>query len=360
MCGKVGSPLRIGLLFHKDPLLPAASIDLVRLRALSQGMRRLGADVSIVAPVARTGRLGPIPVLPLDILADKGRFDILKACYHFSLELLDRYDGPLVCRLVRVVDARLPMRDASVRERLLACQEIARERARGVICNNAMNVRRWRKRYGPGQHTVVIPTGCPVVLPPPGPSPFVPGLPPILFLGSLASGHMAAMLSEAAERLQGQAVIHFVGKNKTGLYAGRDIPVSPRIVVHGEVEEDAVWSYVRHARIGLALAAGPELFDNDLSKIVAYLRGGLPVLGEARLANARLFARPGFGAVFRYGDGADLENKARQLLRIDFDERRTSIMSTMVTGHSWDQRAEALLEFCRHVVAAGTACATSF
>jgi len=351
MDGKACSALRIGLLFHKEPLAAAAGIDLVRLRGLSLGLARQGADVAIVAPVAREGgRLGPVPVLPLAVLAEPGRFDVLKACYHFSLELLGRYDGPLICRLVRVVDEASPERDAPFRGRLLAAQAVARERAWGIVCNNAVNVRRWRRRYGEGQRTAVIPTGCPAALPPLGPNPFDLGLPSALFLGSLASGRMAAMLSEAAERLRGQAVVHFVGRNKTGLYAGRTIPVSPLVAVHGEVEERATWDYVRHARIGLALAAGPEVFDNDLSKIVAYLRGGLPVLGEARLANARLFCRCGLGAVFRYGDGRDLAAKAATLLATDFTACRSSVMADTAARFSWDGLAAALLSFCQRSV----------
>ena len=350
---KARSDLRIGLLFHKNPLAAPVGIDLVRLRGLSLGLARLGANVAVVAPVAREGgRLGPVPVLPLAVLAEAGRFDVLKTCYHFSLELLGSYDGPLVCRFVRVVDETLPQRDAPFRERLLVAQSIARERAWGVVTNNAFNVRRWRQRYGDRQRVAMIPTGCPASLPPLGPNPFAPDLPPVLFLGSLASRRMASMLSEAAERLREQAVVHFVGRNKTDLYGGRTIPVSPLVAIHGEMEERATWDYVRHARMGLALAAGPDVFDNDLSKVVAYLRGGLPVLGEARLTNSRIFCRHGFGAVFRYGDGHDLAAKAGAILAADYEAHRALVMTDTASRYSWDGLAVALLSFCRMAVGA--------
>ncbi len=336
--------MRVGLLFHKDPLQPAAGVDLIRLRALAEGLRRQGADASVVAPVDREARLGSISVEPLGALAEPGRFDVVKACYHFSLELLGEYDGPVVCRLVRVVDELLPQRDEPCRKRLLACQDIARERARGVVCNNRLNARRWRERYGSRQQLAIIPTGCPAQLPPLGPDPYGPGPPPMLFLGSVAAPRMVDLLNAAADRLRGEARIHHVGRNKTGLYGGAGT-LSPLIVQHGEAPEDQTWDFARWARLGLALAAGPDAFDNDLSKVVAYVRAGLPVLGEERLANAGLFLRRGFGAEFRYGDAAHLAQQTRRLLAASFEGQSPGVMAWAARGHSWDRRAAALTRF---------------
>lgn len=346
--------MRIGLLFHKDPLAPAVGVDLVRLRALGHALADLGAEVSVVAPVAREGsRLGRVPALPLEALEDRGRFDLVKACYHFSLELLGRYDGPLVCRLVRVADERAPERDQAARPRLLACQAQARERAWGMVFNNRVNARRWRDRYGRPWRAALIPTGCPAEIPPPGPSPYPPGPPPALFLGSLASPHMAEMLAGAARALKGMAQVHFVGRDKTALYGGRGIVAPPGVTVHGEMEESRVWDFARHARLGLAFAAGPDLFDNDLSKLVTYLRAGLPVLMEQGLANAWLVERAGLGAAFRHGDARDLGRAAEALLRADFSARAPLAMARMATVHSWRRRADALLRFCTRVLEAG-------
>ncbi len=345
--------MRVGFLFHKDPCRPAAGADLVRLRALALGLHGLGVEVTVVAPVPAPGRLGILPVEPLDVLAQPGRFDVLKACYHFSLELLGDYGDPLVCRLVRVVDHQLPERDTPFRQRLLACQELARQRAWGIVCNNRLNTQRWRAFHGTRQRTAVIPTGCPEALPPPGPDPYAPGPPPVLFLGSVAAPRMAEMLSEAAELLGDAARIHLVGVNKTGLYGGAR-QLSPRIEWHGELPEEYVWDYLRWARLGLALAAGPDPFDNDLSKILDYLRAGLPVLGEERLANAGLFLRRGFGTTFRYGDVHHLTTQVRRMLTPSWETalntRRTTTMAWMVRGHSWRRRAVALARFLQRII----------
>lgn len=159
--------MRLGLLHHKDPTGPVRGADLARLRGLSTALRRLGVDVALVAPITvETIVFGSIPALPLSALSDSGRFDLVKACWHLSLELANRWNGPLVCRLVRVVDEERPARDEALRERLLACQEFAAQRAAGLVFNNRENARRWIARHGRGRLLAFAPPGCPANTPP--------------------------------------------------------------------------------------------------------------------------------------------------------------------------------------------------
>lgn len=346
--------MRIGILFHKNPWAEQSSIDVIRLAALSSALAELGAQVSIVAPVTDPGVLGPVAVEPLRALEEKGRFDVLKACYHFSLELLGPYAGPVVCRLVRVVDEREPERDADFRNRLLACQELAARRTVGLIFNNALNLRRWRSSYGNRQKLALVPTGCPEELPSKGFVPYAGTVPSIVFLGSLASPRMAEMLAQAASALRGEAVIHFIGLNKTGLYGESRLELPETIIEHGPLPEPEVWDYLRQAKLGLALAAGPKAFDNDLSKILSYLRAGLPVLAEERLANSVLLERLCFGEVFAYANSQDFAAKARLLLGRDFSRLKLGVQAFMARRHSWRQRARVLYGFLRKCLNSGT------
>lgn len=338
--------MRVGFLFHKNPLGEPTGIDLVRLRALGGGLARLGADVEIVAPVQREARLeNGLRAVPLEALAEPGRYDVLKACYHFSLELLGPYAGPLACRLVRVVDQVLPRRDEAQRGRLLACQDVARERAQGLVLNNPENARRWVEGHGRGQSILLLPTGCPAELPRPRVNPWGDGLPVLLFLGSLAAPRMVGLLNDAARLLKGRMAVHFLGRDKSRDYGGGNLSLSGDIVRHGETPEPAIWDYVRHAQVGLALAAGPDPFDSDLSKVVAYLRGGLPVLCEEGVLNAPLAVGTGLGRVFRHGDPGDCAAKALELLSGPGPGVRQAAMEAMAREHSWEVRAEALHRF---------------
>jgi len=343
--------MHIGFLFHKIPVENPSSIDQVRLRALCLGLARLGARVTVVAPVSRPGFLGgSIPVRPLQALSENPGFDALKVCYHYSMELVRDYRGPLACRLVREVDERLPERDGGERERLLACQLLAAQRADGMIFNNRQNAARWRARYGAGKGIAIIPTGCPTEIPAAGPDPYVRRLPVMLFLGSLASPRMIRLINEAAERLRGRMAIHVVGRNKSRLYGGEFLPLSPLIEEHGEIPEEAVWDHIRYARIGLALAAGPDPFDNDLSKIMSYMRGGLPILCEERIPNIGQALRSGLAWRFAFGDAGDLVRVALMMEPSGAREIEPEALDSFIDRNSWSRRAEALYRFMQKLI----------
>jgi len=150
---------------------------------------------------------------------------------------------------------------------------------------------------------------------------------------------MVNLLNAAAERLAGIARIHLVGLNKTCMYGGdEDCLLGPLVLDHGELPEEEIWDYVRNARFGLALATGPHAFDNDISKIFTYLRGGAPVLSEEPIVNNELIRRTGYGRVFRYGDIEDLVSAALELVDSRMDDKRKSVMELMVKEHSWETR----------------------
>jgi hypothetical protein len=343
--------MNIGFLFHKTPLENPSSIDQLRLQALSGGLTRLGAKVTIVAPVSRPFSLGKeISVLPFQTLSENPGFDLLKVCYHFSMEQLRDYQGLLVCRFVRVVDERLPERDESQRDRLLAAQIVAARQARGMIFNNHENAMRWRSMYGHAQKIAIIPTGCRLEIPMSGPDPYDHKLPVMLFLGSLASSRMIYLINETAELLQGKIAIHTIGQNKSRLYGDRFLPLSPLITDHGEKPEEIIWDYIRYARIGLALAAGPDIFDNDLSKIMTYLRGGLPILCEERIPNAKQALQLGLARTFSFGDARDLARNALMMESLTGMKIDSGLFQRFCNQNSWHRRSELLYRFFKRLI----------
>jgi hypothetical protein len=344
--------MRIGIVFHKDPFVPPTGIDLIRLRAIAGGLRRTGVDAEIIAPAASEGLLDPdIPVLPLAALADGRKYDLIKTCYHFSIGLIGTYRGPLVARIVRVVDEELPERDASNRQVLLDCQSLIQKRAKALIVNNVENEQRWFQLYGDNITVAKIPNGCPIHLPAVRSNPYGTDSAPVLFLGSLAAPRMVELLNELAWRLRERCRIHFVGSNKAHLYGGiKPHQLNSMIVDHGELPEEEVWDYVRHARMGIAPAAGPHPFDNDISKIYTYLRGGLPVLAEERIANNHLIARTHLGSTFAYGNATDMAAKAVDLLERPPIRCKEFAMALMAREHCWEQRVTVLLDLFHKVL----------
>ncbi len=339
--------MKVCVLFHENPFTRAPGIDLVRLRAIAGGLIRRGIETIVAAPVPEAGTWeAGIRVLPLSVLEKPGRFDLVKTCYHQSIHFLGKHEGPVVSRIVRVVDEELPKRDDKSRRELMACQELIAERAQAVALNNSLNADRWLAGYGRKQRIVLTPTGCPPAIPPAGPDPYPDGEPAILFLGSLASSHMAGMLNEAASRLEGIARVHLLGANKTGLY-GEEIPLHPGITLHPPRLEEEIWNFIRFARLGIALATADLAFDNDVSKIYNYLRGGLPVLCEEPILQGELVGQTGLGAVFRFGDKAGMVEAALKLLDTPWEDKRETTMEFMAKDHSWDNRVETYVELFR-------------
>jgi glycosyltransferase involved in cell wall biosynthesis len=336
--------MRIGIVFHKNPLAPPMGIDLVRLRSIAFGLLKHGMGVEIIAPVKEQSLMdGVMPVMPLSALHVKDRYDVVKTCYHFSIKLIGDYSGPVVSRIVRVVDSHFPVRDAYHREEILQCQDLIHRRASALVMNNRENEERWRHFYGASPAITMIPTGCSEDIPPVHSNPYRSDEKVMLFLGSVATPRMVWLLNEAARGLWDRCTVHIVGTSKTKIYGGGESDrLCPEIVQHGEIHEEKIWDYIRYASVGLALAAGPDAFDNDLSKIYSYLRGGLPVLSEERVVNNSLILESGLGTTFSFGDPEALILKAKELLKHPPIHNREATMAWMAKEHSWDKRVVIL------------------
>ena len=116
--------------------------------------------------------------------------------------------------------------------------------------------------------------------------------------------------------------------------------------------ETDTWNFVQHAAVGLALATGPHPFDNDVSKILNYLRGGLPVLSEEPIVNNALIRETGFGRIFHHGNAVDLAEKARELLDDPLRDIKDRVMRFMAQEHSWDTRVETYVRLFSQILGA--------
>ncbi len=350
--------MKVGIVFHKDPTGPPTRIDLVRLRAIAGGLIYRGIDTEIIAPVSRVHTIdGRVPVVPLEALSVYGRYSLIKTCYHQSIKLVVEYAGPVVSRIVRVVDARLPERDSALRDELLLCQSLIQERAQAVILNNTLNQERWEHLYGRKQLVEIIPTGCPSNIPLNSPNPFHTEKPVVLFLGSLAAPRMVDLINGLAKELRDECEIHVVGANKTEMYgAQKEIPLERDVFYHGEMPEPEIWRYIRYSSVGLALATGPHAFDNDLSKMFYYLRGGLPVVSEDTVCTNYLLEETSYGEIVPFNNLSVLGERVLKLVRNPPPVSKQKIMDYMALHHSWENRVEKLLQLLDRVISAKEAC----
>lgn len=342
--------MRIAVVFHHDPTTRRPGVDVVRLEAMTVQLGEAGFRAEIVAPVAvgTTWRSG-LTVRPLTALAQAGRYDLVKTCYHQSIKLIGDYTGPVVSRLVRIVDNERPRHDANQRAELLACQEMTARRAWAVATNNRENADRWRDLYGslarPEQEVVLTPTGTAAKLPPPGPSPYGDDhRPRILFLGSVSAPRQARLVNHLAAALGDRAAIHHVGPNKTGLY-GDFIPLDEAIASHGQIREERIWDWLRHADLGLILTYGPDRFENDIAKTYNYLRAGLPIVYEEPIIQDELIDSLAMGRGFEHGRTGALATAVEEMLAAPpTGPDRRAAAEAMVKRHTWAARAAVYAE----------------
>lgn len=344
--------MKVGIVFHKDPTGLPTGIDLVRLRAIAMGLVARGIDTEIIAPVTRASVMDcGVPVVTPDSLCISGRYAVVKTCYHQSIKLVMDYAGPVISRIVRVVDAKLPERDSAFRAELLRCQLLIQQRAKAVILNNTLNEERWRQFYGRRQLVEIIPTGCPLTIPKSSKNPFNTKKPVALFLGSLAAPRMVNFMNRLAEQVSDECEIHVVGANKTALYgAYKEIPLHKNVFYHGEIPEPDIWPYIEHSSIGLAIATGPHPFDNDLSKMFYYLRGGLPVISEGPVCTNYLLRETSYGDIVPFNDVSAFRQSMLKILRNPPPVQRHAVMRYMARHHSWENRVDRLVNLIRGAI----------
>lgn len=336
---------RIAVVYAKDASSPVYGMDLIRWRQMSRCLADFGHEVDLVTD--RPSGVSMLDGLPVCDTAEVSwdRYDAVKVCYQHSIDLVPPHPN-IIVRMCRVVDADRPARDALYRKDRLRQQDRVAALARFVAVNDEENARRWRRLHGDRQEILLVPTGCPQTIPPPGTNPFPAHRRIVLFCGSLSSPRFVTVLNRLGRllpQLGDDLQLHIVGRNRLHLYGGTPEPLDERVVhVHDPVDEREAWPYIMHAHVGLALAASADRFENELAKIYYYLRGGLPVVVESSVLNRHLIEETGHGAVAQHDDPRDLMEKIDAALKLP--PHREEVMAHMVRAHSWRCRAQVYVD----------------
>lgn len=336
---------RIALVYSANPAHGMAGMDMIRWAAMGKCFKSHGFKTHLVTDRRRdVERFGGVKVKSARS-AEWRDYDALKVCYQASIDLVPPHPN-LIVRMCRVVDERHPRRDDGRREELMRQQQRISEMASMVAFNDEVNAERWRRIYGESARVLIVPTGCPEVIPEPAANPFPGDRRIVLFCGSLTSHRFPGVLNRLARRLRSESAdieLHFVGKNSLLHYAGDSEPLDESVVhVHGPVDQAEAWQYMLHAHVGVALAPSADVFESELSKIYYYLRSGLPVVTESVVPNRGVIAETGHGAVAAYDDLDDLAAKTIEALGSGARDPR--VMQYMVDRHGWMQRARTYVD----------------
>jgi len=334
--------MRIAFVYFKDPLRTLDGMDTIRWLELSRALVRKGYDVEMVTEEGGNAELSEHLRVRHISRARWDTYDVVKTTHHTDVFAVPEHPF-LVCRIGRVVDEVYPQRVYRHRDELLEAQDLIARRARWVVLMSEENLRRWQERYPAGPCGIVVPNGCPRNIPKPGPSPYTGDSKRALYLGSLTSSRFVQILNALGRALKDRGVeVHHVGRNQLDLYCETDEQLDPTAVIsHRAVPEPQSWNYLFHADVGLMIARGTQVFDNEISKVYYYLRAGVPTISEEFVSTNSLIKETGWGEVVGYGDVSAMADAVIRWLDAP-RSRRPEIGQQVARRHSWDSRAEIL------------------
>jgi hypothetical protein len=200
----------------------------------------------------------------------------------------------------------------------------------------------WTRCFGPRDNLLLVPGAAESDLPPPGPDPYGDApRPRCVFAGNVytsrtqpkANRVLLSRLNDLGQRLSERGIqLFLVG---SGDLRGLD---RAHVTWLGSVPYAASWDYLHHADVGILVAAGPFMHNNESTKIYHYLRAGLPVVSEAGFPNDWVLHESKHAFVVENGNMEQLADRAEQATRQSWD--RAQAIEYILQQHTWDARVE--------------------
>lgn len=296
-------------------------------------------------PVAMGPNLRRVPLAGLRW----DEYDVVKTLFHIGFETLEHFDGtrhPFVISKLGSVVAPQDMPGVyfygNTRARLAGIQERISRTSHYVTLLSEQARELWRSLYGNRGRELLVPGGVDSALPPRGANPYPDdSRPRCLFAGHVyfkesqpeANRILVEKLNGLGQRLSARGIrLYMIGPGDLS-------QLDPAHVTHlGVVEYDAAWTYIQHADVGIVVAPGPFVHNNESTKIYHYLRAGLPVVSEAGFPNDGVVAEAGLGFVVANGDLDGMARRVAEAAQRSWD--RATAVEYILRRHTWDARVD--------------------
>ncbi|MDH5265902.1 MAG: glycosyltransferase [Betaproteobacteria bacterium] len=277
-----------------------------------------------------------------------GAYDCVKTLFHQGFTTLTRFGGGghrfVISKLGSVVGSQ----DTDgiyfygrQRRHLFATQRRIAATSRYVTVLSEPARQLWIAHHGREDAVLLVPGAADRDVPPRGEDPY-PDREPVrcLFAGNVYTSRTQAtanrVLIEKLNRLG--ALLDQRGARLYVLGPGNVRMLDPRHVTYlGSVSYHASWNYLQHAHVGVLVAPGPFLHNNESTKIYHYLRVGLPIVTEAGYPNEHLVTESGLGHIVANGDLTALADRAAAAAAASWD--REKAVAFILARHTWDTRA---------------------
>lgn len=280
------------------------------------------------------------------------RYDMVKTLFHLGFETLERHGGAghpfIVSKLGSVVgpDDRPGIYFyGAERARMFGTQTRIAATSRAVTLLSQPAIDLWRECHGASQRTLLVPGAVDAVVPPPGRDPYPAGCRiRCVFSGNFYRHHRSSQPeahNEIAARLNAVgALLHRRGARLFVVGPGDARSLDERYVSWcGAVAYERSWDWLHFASVGIVVAAGAFMHNNESTKIYHYLRAGLPVVSEEGFPNDDVVRGSGLGFVVPNGEPQVMADRILEASAMPWDRARA--VQFILERHTWDRRVEA-------------------
>ena len=287
-------------------------------------------------------------------------YDVVKTLFHGGFDTLETYGGkdhPFVISKLGSVVGPEDMKGiyfyGARREQLYSTQKKINQTSKYITVLNGSAKELWTSCFGPRGNILIVPGAVDRYVPLPSQDPYPRDhRTRCIFAGNVYSQNSQpeanAVLIDKLNKL-GQ----FLSGHGARLYMlgpGDVRQIDQRYVTYlGVVSYEEAWNYFHFAHIGVVVAAGKFMHNNESSKIYHYLRVGLPVVSESGFPNDHIIIESKLGFVVENGNLELMAQKIEEIAHEDWD--RDYAINYILENHTWYKRVEIYNEIIKENLA---------
>lgn len=329
----------------------------IRWLKISESLSRLGHKVDIATnerfkrwmfrrpPVEMGDNLRRVPLREVR-WAD---YDVVKTLFHSGFNTLETLGGTghpfIISKLGSVVgpqDIEGIYFYGKYREFLYATQRKIDQGSTYITVLSEPARELWKACFGPRTNILLVPGAVDRHVPAPAVDPF-PKTDQMrcIFVGNVygkksqpeANRILVEKLNRLGRLLSSSDIrLYMLGPGEVSM-------LDKRYVTYlGVVGYEQAWDYFHFAHVGIVVAPGSYLHNNESTKIYHYLRVGLPVVSEAGFPNDHVVRESKLGFVVENGNLDLMAEKIQEAVRKDWN--REFAVEYILANHTWDKRVE--------------------
>jgi glycosyltransferase involved in cell wall biosynthesis len=275
------------------------------------------------------------------------RYNVIKTLFHVGFETLHNFGGSTHPFIISKLGSVVGNRDldgiyfyGESRKRMFELQEEISDVSRYITVLSTPAKQLWQKCHGDQENVLLVPGAVDADIPKPSRDPFPDTeRPRCIFMGNIydqrsqpkANEALVDKLNELGQRLTKLGTrLYFLG-------VGDIIRLDKRyITCLGSVPYQQTWDYLHFSDVGIVVAAGPFMHNNESTKIYHYLRAGLPTVIESGFPNDNVVTDANLGFVIENGNLELMAKKIQEATVTNWDKQRA--VNYIINNHTWDRR----------------------